>query len=1057
MAETTFAPESTAAESAVADGKPALRPFAWTDRFVNRHIGPNAAEVREMLRVCGFESLDQLIDATVPKSIRMAQPLNLPAARSEHGLLNEMRTLAAQNQIFKSYIGMGYYDTITPPVIQRNVIENPGWYTPYTPYQAEISQGRLEALLNFQTLVTDLTGMEIANASLLDEGTAAAEAMQMAHSLKVGGTSSTSPQSSSPAKNVGDSQSSSLQGDHNNRIFVSDACHPQTIDVLQTRAKALGIEVVVGNHNAFDFSAGSSRGNEAPSESSRVDQSLLTSAATKKGFFAALVQYPNTYGSAHDYRAFVEKAHANDALVIVASDLLALTLLTPPGEWGADVVVGSAQRFGVPLGYGGPHAAFFATRDAFKREMPGRLVGVSKDSRGLPALRLTLQTREQHIRREKATSNICTAQALLANVASFYACYHGPEGLKAIARRVHLMATVLASALRNLGFDVNSDAFFDTLQIGLGNKSAKDLIKFAEKHRVNLRYVDAHSVGVSLDETVSQEDLEMLLKVFNNDKNTEFNLDHLAASAEADIPAPLARTSKFLQHPVFNKHHSETEMMRYIRKLEAKDFGLDKGMIPLGSCTMKLNAAAEMYPVTWPEFGRIHPFAPLAQTRGYQQLFAELEEWLAEITGFSAVSLQPNAGSQGELAGLLVIRAYHESRNEAHRNVCLIPTSAHGTNPASAVMAGMKVIAVACDQLGNINVDDLRAKAAEHKANLACLMMTYPSTHGVFEETVVDICDVIHQQGGQVYMDGANMNAQVGLCRPGDIGADVCHLNLHKTFCIPHGGGGPGMGPICVAEHLADFLPGHTVVNLGGENPIGSISAAPWGSASILTIPWVYIRLMGPDGLTEATKVAILTANYVARRLEKFFPVLYKGTHGTVAHECILDLRRIVVGGTSSTSPQPKSEQGLVELVPPTMPVKLVTAEDVAKRLMDYGFHAPTLSWPVPGTLMVEPTESEDQAELDRFCDAMIAIHGEIQRIEKGEWDKTNNPLKNAPHPADVIAGDDWNRPYTRAQAAYPLQSLRDAKYWPPVGRVDNVFGDRNVMCSCAGMEAYQS
>ena len=929
-----------------------------------------------MLRVCGFESLDELIDATVPKSIRMAQPLNLPAARSEHGLLNEMRALAAQNQIFHSYIGMGYYDTITPPVIQRNVIENPGWYTPYTPYQAEISQGRLEALLNFQTLVTDLTGMEIANASLLDEGTAAAEAMQMAHALK--------------------------GKEDNNRIFVSDACHPQTIEVLQTRAKALGIEVVVGNHNAFDFS---------------------------QKAFAALVQYPNTYGSAHDYRAFVEKAHANEALVIVAADLLALTLLTPPGEWGADVVVGSAQRFGVPLGYGGPHAAFFATRDAFKREMPGRLVGVSKDSRGLPALRLTLQTREQHIRREKATSNICTAQALLANVASFYACYHGPEGLKAIAKRVHLMATVLASALRNLGFDVNSDVFFDTLQIGLGNKSAKDLIKFAEKHRVNLRYVDAHSVGVSLDETVSQEDLEMLLKVFNNDKNTEFNLDHLAASAEADIPAPFARMSKFLQHPVFNKHHSETEMMRYVRKLEAKDFGLDKGMIPLGSCTMKLNAAAEMYPVTWPEFGRIHPFAPLAQTRGYQQLFAELEEWLAEITGFSAVSLQPNAGSQGELAGLLVIRAYFADRDESHRNICLIPTSAHGTNPASAVMAGMKVVAVKCDQLGNIDVTDLRAKCAEHKDNLACIMMTYPSTHGVFEETVKEICTIVQEHGGQVYMDGANMNAQVGLCRPGDIGADVCHLNLHKTFCIPHGGGGPGMGPICVAEHLADFLPGHAVVNLGGENPIGSISAAPWGSASILTIPWVYIRLMGPDGLTEATKVAILTANYVARRLEKYFPVLYKGTQGTVAHECILDLR----------------------------PYKTVTAEDVAKRLMDYGFHAPTLSWPVPGTLMVEPTESEDQAELDRFCDAMIAIHGEIQRIEKGEWDKTNNPLKNAPHPADVIAGDDWSRPYTRAQAAYPLKSLRDAKYWPPVGRVDNVFGDRNVMCSCVGMEAYQA
>jgi glycine dehydrogenase len=978
MAETIVAPEQTnAAESnGGADTTASTRPFAWTDRFNTRHIGPNAAEVAAMLKAVGYASLDALVDATVPKGIRLAQTLNLPAARSEYGLLNEMREIAAKNQIFKSYIGMGYSDTITPPVIQRNVIENPGWYTPYTPYQAEISQGRLEALLNFQTMVTDLTAMEIANASLLDEGTAAAEAMQMAHSLK-----------GNEQKKV---------------IFVSDACHPQTIDVVQTRAKGLGYEVTVGNHNAFEFSP---------------------------NVFAALVSYPNTYGSAHDYRAFVEKAHAADALVIVATDLLALTLLTPPGDWGADVVVGSAQRFGVPLGYGGPHAAFFATRDAFKRELPGRLVGVSKDARGLPALRLTLQTREQHIRREKANSNICTAQALLANVASFYACYHGPEGLTAIARRVYLMANVLATVLRNLGFDVNSDVFFDTLQIGLGNKSAKELIKFAEKHRVNLRYIDAHSVGVSLDETISQEDLEVLVKVFNNDKDTEFDLDHLAAKADVEIPEPFARTSKFLQHPVFNTHHSETEMMRYIRKLEAKDFGLDKGMIPLGSCTMKLNAVAEMYPVTWPEFGRIHPFAPLAQTRGYQQLFAELEEWLAEITGFSAVSLQPNAGSQGELAGLLVIRAYFADRDESYRNICLIPTSAHGTNPASAVMAGMKVVAVKCDQLGNIDVADLRAKCAEHKDNLACIMMTYPSTHGVFEETVKEICTIVQESGGQVYMDGANMNAQVGLCRPGDIGADVCHLNLHKTFCIPHGGGGPGMGPICVAEHLADFLPGHPVVNLGGENPIGSISAAPWGSASILTIPWVYIRLMGPDGLTEATKVAILTANYVARRLEKFFPVLYKGANGTVAHECIIDLR----------------------------PYKTVTAEDVAKRLMDYGFHAPTLSWPVPGTLMVEPTESEDQAELDRFCDAMIAIHDEIQRIEKGEWDKANNPLKNAPHPADVIAADDWNRPYTRAQAAYPLKSLRDAKYWPPVARVDNVYGDRNVMCSCVGMEAYQS
>jgi glycine dehydrogenase len=940
------------------------------DQFPRRHIGPDAAQTRQMLDLLKRPSLDALIDEAVPKQIRLAQPLRLPAGRGEYEVSAELKTIASQNQVFRSFIGMGYYDCITPAVIQRNILENPGWYTQYTPYQAEISQGRLEALLNFQTMVTDLTGLDIANASLLDEATAAAEAMTMCHALKEG-------------RNV---------------FFVSQDCHPQNIDVVRTRAKALGIEVVVGNHESFQFS---------------------------EKVFGALVQYPNTYGAIYDYSDFIGQAHAAGAMVTVATDLLALTLLKPPGEFGADIAVGSAQRFGVPLGYGGPHAAFFATREAFKRHMPGRIVGVSRDSRGKPALRLALQTREQHIRREKATSNICTAQALLANIASMYACYHGPEGLRKIAERVHSLTASLAAGLQKLNYQIVHDSFFDTLKVFLAERNPAEILKLADSHHINLRVLGSHWFGISLDETTSIADVQLLLQIFNGDKPMDFALADLTPDTSHLKP----RTSPFLTHKVFNSYHSETEMMRYIKRLESRDLSLTTSMIPLGSCTMKLNAAAEMLPITWPEFARLHPFAPLKQARGYQTIFKQLEEWLGEITGFAGISLQPNAGSQGEYAGLLVIRAHHENRGEAHRNICLIPTSAHGTNPASAVMAGLKVVAVACDKDGNIDVTDLRAKAEAHKNDLAALMVTYPSTHGVFEETIKEICEVIHANGGQVYMDGANMNAQVGLCRPADMGADVCHLNLHKTFCIPHGGGGPGVGPIGVAEHLVEFLPGHPVVNLGGENPIGAVSAAPWGSANILIISWVYIALMGGAGLTEATKVAILNANYIARRLEKHFPVLYKGHGGLVAHECILDLRAF----------------------------KSVTVEDVAKRLMDYGFHAPTISWPVPGTMMIEPTESESKAELDRLCDALISIHGEIQAIESGAADKQNNLLKGAPHTADMVATDKWSKPYSRDQAAFPAPWLHDHKFWPYVGRIDNVYGDRNPVCTCVGMDAYQA
>lgn len=948
--------------------------LAHPDQFRARHIGPNAAETAAMLKVVGYDSVDALVDAAVPKAIRLPKPLDLPAPASEFDALRELKSIASQNQVCRSFIGMGYYDTITPPVIQRNVLENPGWYTQYTPYQAEISQGRLEALLNFQTMAAELTGLDIANASMLDEATAAAEAMTMSSRLK----------------------------DGRNVFFISETCHPQTIEVVSARAKALGIEAVVGNAETFAFS---------------------------DKVFGALVQYPDTFGAIHNYEPFVEKAHAAGAMVTVATDLLALTLIKPPGEFGADIAVGSAQRFGVPLGYGGPHAAFFATRDEFKRQMPGRIVGVSKDARGKPALRLALGTREQHIRREKATSNICTAQALLANMASLYACYHGPEGLKKIAERVHILTDSFAGEIATKKLTWKFGNFFDTVCVECESTKQRDeIIQRAAERLINLRAHGSNQILVSFDETSSSASVAELATIFTGEKCDASDFGPRVGNPTYVFQGEFRRTSKFLQHPVFNRYHSETEMLRYIKRLESRDLSLTASMIPLGSCTMKLNAAAEMFPVSWPEFAKIHPFAPIKQTRGYQKMFEQLETWLSECTGFAGISLQPNAGSQGEYAGLLVLRAYHESRGDAHRNVCLIPTSAHGTNPASAVMAGMKVVAVACDTNGNIDVADLRAKAEAHQADLSCLMITYPSTHGVFEETIREICEIIHANGGQVYMDGANMNAQVGLTSPGFIGADVCHLNLHKTFCIPHGGGGPGVGPIGVAAHLVEFLPGHNVVNLGGESPIGAVSAAPWGSASILPISWMYIAMMGATGLTDATKFAILNANYISKRLENYFPTLYKN-HNLVAHECILDLRAF----------------------------KSVTAEDVAKRLMDYGFHAPTLSWPVAGTLMVEPTESESQYELDRFCDAMISIHAEMTAVETGAADAKNNLLKNAPHTADQIASDNWNRPYTREAAAFPSKSLLEYKFWPHVARVDNVFGDRNPVCSCVGMENYQS
>jgi glycine dehydrogenase len=951
--------------------------------FAPRHIGPNSDDIQQMLKVLGFPSLDALIDKTVPQTIRLKQPLKLPEAESEYAALASLKKIAVKNQVFRSYIGMGYYDTITPPVIGRNILENPGWYTAYTPYQPEIAQGRLEALLNFQTLIIDLTGLEIANASLLDEATAAAEAMSLSYGV---------------SKNQA------------NAYFVSHDCHPQTIDVLQTRAKPLGINIIVGDHQTFDFD---------------------------RAIFGAVLQYPASDGTIYDYRAFIEKAHAKGALVTVAADPLSLTLLTPPGEFGADIAVGSTQRFGIPLGFGGPHAAYFATKEEYKRLVPGRIVGVSKDAQGKPALRLALQTREQHIRREKATSNICTAQVLLAVMASMYAVYHGPDGLKTIAQRIHSLTLILAEWLQRLGYSISSKPFFDTLQVELGTKPLQEILQAAEARQINLRISDTSTVGISLDETTTLDDVRDICQIFAgtdelrfvlNVQEMEWIIQQSGLSGE-----PFSRQSTYLTHPVFNRYHSETELLRYLHKLEAKDLSLTTSMIPLGSCTMKLNATAEMIPVSWEEFGKIHPFAPASQTQGYQILFQQLEAWLAEITGFAGISLQPNAGSQGEYAGLLVIRQYHENRGEAHRNVCLIPTSAHGTNPASAVMCGMKVVAVACDLQGNIDVDDLKAKAEKHSNELAALMVTYPSTHGVFEEPIQEICAVVHSHGGQVYMDGANMNAQVGICRPGDIGADVCHLNLHKTFCIPHGGGGPGMGPIGVASHLVPFLPGHPVVTINDSTQhshIGAVAAAPWGSASILVISWMYIAMMGADGLTQATKVAILNANYIAKKLESYYPVLYQGKNGLVAHECILDLRSL-------------KKSAAIEI------------DDVAKRLIDYGFHAPTVSWPVGGTIMVEPTESESKQELDRFCDALISIRQEIAEIEVGKVDIQDNVLKNAPHTAESLITGEWNHLYSREQAAYPAPWTREYKFWPAVGRIDAAFGDRNFVCSCLPMDAY--
>ena len=923
-----------------------------------------------MLETLGYASLDALVDAAVPAAIRR-EPLKLPAALGEQAALAELRSIAKENQVFRSLIGQGYYGTTTPPVIQRTILENPGWYTAYTPYQAEIAQGRLEALLNFQTLVTELTGLEIANASMLDEGTAAAEAMMMAQRLRANASGNT--------------------------FFVSEQCHPQTIDIVRTRAEPLGLKVVVGDHRRYQ---------------------------PEDGLVGVLVQYPDTTGSVHDFSAFFAAAHAVGAHTVVATDLLALTLLRPPGEFGADIAVGSAQRFGVPMGFGGPHAGFLATRDEFKRQMPGRLVGVSKDAQGDPAMRLALGTREQHIRRDKATSNICTAQVLLAVMASMYAVYHGPAGLKRIALRVKLLTDLLAAGLRAVGATVNDEPTFDTLRIGRVN--AARVHAAAAARRINVRAIDDYTVGISLDELSTLEEVRTVLSFFGDASTFDRLLDQ--SRDEADLfPAPFRRTSPYLQHRVFSQYHTEHEMLRYIKQLEARDLSLCHSMISLGSCTMKLNAASEMYPISWPEFSQLHPFAPANQTRGYRTMIAQLEQWLAEITGFAAVSLQPNAGSQGEYAGLLAIRGYHAARGNSDRNICLIPTSAHGTNPASAVMCGLQVVPVACDAQGNIDLADLRAKISTHAARLACLMITYPSTHGVFEATIKEICTLIHDAGALVYMDGANMNAQVGLTSPGHIGADVCHLNLHKTFCIPHGGGGPGVGPVCVAKHLIPYLPGHVVAGELREG--GAVSAAPFGSASILVISWMYIRMMGADGLTQATKLAILNANYVAKRLEAYFPVLYRGTSGLVAHECIIDLRQWKKHG--------------------------VEVEDAAKRLMDYGYHAPTMSWPVAGTFMIEPTESEAKVELDRFCDALISIHGEMQAVANGEADRNNNPLKHAPHTAKVIASEEWNRPYSRELAAFPSQWTRISKFWPAVGRVDNVYGDRNLVCSCVGMEAF--
>ena len=950
-------------------------PFPPLDDFARRHLGPAGDDVAAMLQTIGVASLAELIAETVPAAIRLGAPLALPPGAGEREVTARLAALAGRNRPFRSLLGMGYQASVLPAVVLRNVLENPGWYTQYTPYQAEISQGRLEALLNFQTVVADLTGLPIANASLLDEATAAAEAMHVCCAVR----------------------------DVDDPVFlVSELCHPQTIAVVRTRAEAIGVTVEVGDHERFDFSSG------------RV--------------VGALVQYPATDGRLFDYAPLAGRAHAAKALLVVAADLLALAVLRPPGEFGADLAVGTSQRLGLPLGYGGPHAGFLAAREEHKRQLPGRIIGISRDSAGEPALRMALQTREQHIRREKATSNICTAQALPAILSSFYAIYHGAEGLRAIAERMHRLAWALAGGLGRLGCRLPAEPFFDTLCAELPDgRPAAVVLAAARERGINLRALDEHRVVVALDELTDTAEVETLLEVFAGGAGHGLRLADLAGTRAA-LPAPHARSSAYLSHPVFRRHRTEHEMLRYIKRLEARDLSLAHSMIALGSCTMKLNATTEMVPITWPGFADIHPFAPVDQAAGYAELFRTLEGWLAEITGFHAVSLQPNAGAQGEYTGLLVIRAFHRARGEAHRDVCLIPVSAHGTNPASAVMAGMKVVAVSCDEHGNIDVEDLRLKAAAHAGKLSALMVTYPSTHGVFEAEIREICSIVHAHGGQVYMDGANMNAQVGLTRPAAIGADVCHLNLHKTFCIPHGGGGPGMGPIAVADHLAPFLPGHPVVACGGARAIGPVAAAPWGSASVLPISWAYVALMGGEGLTRATEIAILNANYMAARLAPHYPVLYTGTAGRVAHEFILDLRPF------------KASAG-------------VEAEDVAKRLMDYGFHAPTMSFPVPGTLMVEPTESESRAELDRFCAAMIAIRAEIREIEEGRMDRRDNPLKNAPHTARSVVAGEWAHPYSREVAVFPAPWVRESKFWPAVGRIDNAWGDRNLVCTCPTVE----
>jgi len=950
----------------------------YQEKFQARHIAPNEADTAQMLKAVGVNSLDELISQTIPGKIRLKAPLDLPAAKSEFDYLNTLKQTASKNKVFKSFIGQGYYDVTVPGVIQRNILENPGWYTQYTPYQAEIAQGRLQALLNFQTMVIDLTGMEIANASLLDEGTAAAEAMFMQYSLR---------------KN----QSANV-------FFVSEEIFPQTIDILKTRAQPYGIELLIGNHQTVELT---------------------------DNMFGAIVQYPAGNGAVYNYTDYAAKTHEKGIKLTVVADIMSLVLLTPPGEWGADIVVGSTQRFGVPMGFGGPHAAFFATKEEYKRSIPGRIIGVTIDSAGNYALRMALQTREQHIRRDKATSNICTAQALLAIMAGMYAVYHGPAGIKLIAERIHGLTVLLAESLKQLGYEQLNESFFDTLKFDLG-ELAGPVHAEAINNEMNFNYKGSVAT-ISVDETTSPEDIKTIVRFFARVKGktlNDVNFDELKENIETVIPAELQRTSAYLTHELFNSHHSEHEMLRYIKSLETKDLSLCHSMIALGSCTMKLNATTEMVPVTWAEFSKMHPFAPTDQVGGYMQLFDELNNWLSEITGFAAMSLQPNAGAQGEYAGLMVIRAYHNDRGEGHRNIALIPSSAHGTNPASAAMAGMKIVVVKCDDNGNIDVADLKAKAEQYKNELSCLMVTYPSTHGVFEESIIEICEIIHENGGQVYMDGANMNAQVGLTSPANIGADVCHLNLHKTFCIPHGGGGPGMGPIGVAKHLVPYLPGHAVVDIDKGKSIHAVSSAPWGSASILIISHAYIAMMGSEGLTNATRYAILNANYIKARLEHHYPVLYTGKQGRCAHEMILDCRAFKNFGIEVT--------------------------DIAKRLMDYGFHAPTVSFPVAGTVMVEPTESEPKHELDRFCDAMISIRHEIDNVEKGIADKTDNPLKNAPHTASVITANEWEHPYSRQKAAFPLPYVAAYKFWPSVGRVNDTYGDRTLICSCPPLTAYE-